>query len=169
MEVYFEAKLETSIDVFINFVPIAFILFLIFKFPVILQVASELVKISSNKLKLTVTAASAMFFLQMLMVFNRDTDLHSIMIDKRYLSVQGCISSYQVEKPKQGTRIESFKVNEILFSYESYSAAPYFINANFRDRYIKNDRCMEIHYINKDESNKILRIIKLPENMSVST
>ena len=161
MTIYFEANLNTSMEVFISFLPVAFFLFLFFKFPSVLSVVTEILKVNPKKFLFTVSGLSVCIFIVVLGQFFRDNELHSILESKRYLSVSGCISSYQVQVPKPGSRIESFSVNDILFKYESYDATPYFKNANYRDDFIKNDRCVEIHYLTQNEKNRILRVIEL--------
>ncbi|ESP91495.1 hypothetical protein [Pseudoalteromonas luteoviolacea] len=161
MSIYFEPVINTSIDHLLSLIPFLVVLFLVIKFPVITQVASDITKTKRTTLVGAFVAICLLAISAEISQYHEKVEVRNIIENKEFQQVQGCISNYESRKPKAGTLIESFSIEGVEFYFSNHDAGPYFHGGLHNDNFFKNGRCVSIDYILDGNKNKILKIVKL--------
>ena len=161
MSVYFEATINTSIDHFLSLIPLFLMLFLVIKFPVVSQVASDITKIKRVSLVRFFVVICLLITVAEIFNYSDKVQVINIIENKQFKQVQGCIYNYEKQKPKQGTLIESFSIDDVEFNFSNYDVGPYFHGKLHNDNFIKNGQCVSIDFVLDGHKNKILKIVSL--------
>ena len=90
--------------------------------------------------------------------YTKQLELQNLIENKDYSVVAGCIEEYKIDVPKQGTKVESFKVGNIYFEFSNYDSDLYFNGQDHTDNYLTNGQCVSISYIKTRGDNKIVKI-----------
>ena len=158
MSIYFEASVNTSTDHFIELVPVFFLIFLVLKYPLFSQIFADITKV--NRIVLARIFLGMMVLYSIGSIFNyvNIIKLEKTINKKEYSQVSGCITGYKLERPKVGTVVESFKVNGVPFEFNNYDRGMYFNSTLHADKFLRNNRCVSINYVQTGAQNKIIKI-----------
>jgi hypothetical protein len=90
--------------------------------------------------------------------YSKQLELQDLIENKDYSIVEGCIEEYKVDVPKPGTKVESFKVEDIYFEFSNDDSGLYFNGKDHVDNYLTNGQCVSISYIPIGVANRIVKI-----------
>lgn len=135
--------------------------FLVLKYPVFSDVVSEVTKIKRVILVRVFIGLVVFATISSIFKYFETMELKKLIENNQFLQVKGCITDYHVEKPKQGTRVESFNLGDVAFEFSNFDAGPYFHGQNHTDNFIKNGQCVLIDYVRDGTQNKIIKIVQL--------
>ncbi len=90
--------------------------------------------------------------------FAKQSELQNLIENEDYAVVKGCIEEYKINVPKRGTKVESFKIENIYFEFSNYDSDLYFNSEDHVDNYLANGQCVTISYVQIGVANKIVKI-----------
>ena len=158
MSVYFEVTTNTNVDYLIT--PALFVLFivLVHKYPVFSEIVADITKVKRLTLIRIFTALMLLGVIGFGLNYTKQIELQSLIENKDYSIVKGCIEEYKIDVPKQGTKVESFTVENIYFEFSNYDSGLYFNGKDHMDNFLTNGQCVSISYIRIGVANRIVKI-----------
>jgi hypothetical protein len=158
LSIYFEATTNTSIDYFIT--PVLFVLFivLVHKYPVFSEIVTDITKVKRLTFIRIFTALMLFGVIGFALNYSKKLELRNLIESKGYSVVDGCIEEYKIDVPKQGSKVESFKVGNIYFEFSNYDSELYFNSNDHIDNFLINGNCVSISYIQIGVANRIVKI-----------
>jgi heme/copper-type cytochrome/quinol oxidase subunit 2 len=158
LSVYYEVTTNTGIDFFIKPIIIFFLIILVLKYRVLSEIVADFTKQKRSTLVRIFTTVMALWLVSFTFSYSSQIELRNLIENKEYKIVDGCVSEYRVEIPKYGTKVESFKVNGVYFEFSNYDDNLYFNGKDHLDSFLKNGQCLSIDYIQKNKTNRIVKI-----------
>jgi hypothetical protein len=159
--VYFESQMGLALDELLPILPIALVLFLLFKFPEISTHISGILKTSRSKILWGFSSISCVVVFRSIFSYFEIAHLQAFINEKKYEVAVGCVENYSVEVSPTKYKTERFVVENTQFELSNFTKSMYFTGEDHSDNFIRNGRCLEISYIQNGYENNIFKIVQL--------
>lgn len=159
--IYFELKIGPALDELLPIFPILLILFLMFKFPEFSSYVSGILKTSRSKVLWGCSLISCVIVFHSIFSYFEIAELQSLIKEKKYEMVVGCVENYSAEVSSTKYKIERFVIKDTQFEFSNFTKSIFFTGDDHTDNFIDNGKCLEVSYIQDGYENKIMKIVQL--------